>query len=1059
MAPSFRRRILKISGIVLASLLGLVGVAVAGAVFFLQGPRMAAFVGMVLPEMKGQLQFKSIRWPARLLIDILAKRPTPMSVDGVKFLDPEGTVVVDVPHLDVKVELHQLINGGGLYMHDLEVGPNSYWRFGRMKKMKGIGFLATFNPKNPGPPAPPKPPGAKPDKGFGIRIFNAQLNGMRVVFDFPHVWGFDLLDIHSPAWLQVEDGFCGWEALGLEARGGGYLTVLDQVLPFDSVKVKQVATLREYSDDIFIDLTAGMTGRTTLSAKGFFNGIYSDDSVSAIHMHTEFDKAADALNAVLKPMNIPGLSLGGADARVKADLLGPYVSIAINTDISGLDATYDPYSVRNLVLRAGLQFDPNSKAPAPNTKLEELSFSSPDGGRFSTKLDLTVPKLRSQLRFDHFAVDSYLPPNLRKLAAGKLNGRLTATAEFDETMSAVKVAKLVGLDLAFERTGKQKSLPRSLRITGQATASPEEASTSGIHIEVPGAGVDLKGKVEFGRRLLALGLRVGSTNLPRLLASMGVQPLAQQASVALDVSGTMDQPRAQGQIDVKGIGGTNGIPAVPSFSTRFHFQNGTLEVDSLDAEIAGGALSGGGTLKVFERTVQHMLRSPGLSFHLEGKQIELASLVVGGLVSGKLAFQVTADGPVKNPKIRFKMPSGVTVSVLGQTWQVGGIDVEVDQEGLVLKLLQVSGKSGGDIQIEGHMRFRPKTMPMDWQLRIKDLPVVAVLAAAQVDLPAAGTLSVDLHLSGTSKAPRVEGTIGLQGLTVMGVALGDANLSLTAIESGIAVKGTLFNRFTLEGTAALHPDGLHAKATLSFTHLKLEELARQLKGDREMAELVQQLKELDLQAILSGQVGVEVQPGKPPAITAVLTELVASIRQEITEPGGQVSVRRIGLKNDGDLRASVAGDHIALEQVRFLTDAGRFGVKGELRGETLSAALSGQLDLELLQPLLRKQVERLGGALSLEVKVSGTTKRPLLEGTLAITRPIIAVPTGFESMVAVPSGTIQLRSDSVELKNLSLSLAGATLNLSGRAGLGPNFAPTDLALQVDGEVSASLLES
>jgi len=79
------------------------------------------------------------------------------------------------------------------------------------KTKKGIGFLATFDPKNP---PPPPPPGAKPEKGFAIRIFNAQLNGLRVVFDFPHVWGFDLRDLHAPAWLQVEDGFCGWEAWG-----------------------------------------------------------------------------------------------------------------------------------------------------------------------------------------------------------------------------------------------------------------------------------------------------------------------------------------------------------------------------------------------------------------------------------------------------------------------------------------------------------------------------------------------------------------------------------------------------------------------------------------------------------------------------------------------------------------------------------------------------------------------------------------------------------------------------------------------------------------------------
>ncbi len=1044
----------------LASLLGLVSLAVAGAVLFLQGERMGAFVAKVLPEMRGKLEFRSIRWPARLLVDILAKRPTPFVVDGVKFFDPDGTLVLDVPHLEVKLELHQLINGAGLYMHDLEVGPNSYWRFGRMQKTKpGIGFLAAFKPLHPSPPAPHPPAGAKPEKGFAVRIFNAQLNGLRVVFDFPHVWGFDLRDLHAPAWLQVEDGFCGWEAVGLEARQGGYLTVLDQVLPFDSVKVKQVATLREYSDDIFLDLTEGKTGRSTLVGKGFFNGIYGDDSISAIHMHTEFHDAVDALNAVLKPMNIPGLHLGGADARVAADLLGPYVSIAINTDIAGLDAGYYQYAVQNLVLRAGMQFDPKSKAAAPNTKLAELSFSPPGGGRFSMKADLMVPKLSTQLRFDHFTVDSYLPVGLRPLAAGKLHGRLSAAAEFDESMSAVKRGTVSDLDLFFERTGKKRFLPRSLRLRGQATASPAAASTSGIHIEVPGAGIDVKGKVEFAKHLLALGLRVGSTNLPHLLASLGVPPLAREASVAVDVAGTLEQPRASGHIEVKDIGGVGGIPSVPSLETKFHLQDGELDVDSLAAAVAGGTLTGSGALTLFEKTVQHMLRSPNVEFRLEGRQIALESLVTGGLVTGNLSFDVTASGPLRRPKVRFKMPAGVTVAALGQTWQIGGIDLEIDQEGAAVRLLQASGEGGGEIQIEGHMRFVPKAMPIEWHLKVTDLPVAAVLAAARVDLPAAGRLSVDLHLSGSTKSPLIEGTIELHRVTVMGVALGDAALNLSALESGVAVKGTLFNRFSVDAEAQLGPAGLRAKGNLSFTHLVLEDLARQLKGSREMAELVQQQKDLDAHAILSGHIGVEVQPGKPFAVEAVLSEIEASISQEIAGAGGQVATRRIGLKNDGDLRAAVAGDHIVLEQARFISEGGRFSVTGELDGESLRAALSGQLNLEFLQPILRRKFQKVGGAISLEVRVSGTTRQPLVDGTLAIARPISAVPAGFLSPITVPSGTVHLRSDAVELNDLAVTVGGATLRLNGRAGLGANFVPTTLAVQAHGEVSASLLES
>ena len=49
----------------------------------------------------------------------------------------------------------------------------------------------------------------------------------------------------SPASLLVEGDFVGWDAQGLVARKGGYLNILDDVLPFDRVEVARVATTRE----------------------------------------------------------------------------------------------------------------------------------------------------------------------------------------------------------------------------------------------------------------------------------------------------------------------------------------------------------------------------------------------------------------------------------------------------------------------------------------------------------------------------------------------------------------------------------------------------------------------------------------------------------------------------------------------------------------------------------------------------------------------------------------------------------------------------------------------
>jgi len=117
------KKIAKVVAYVLAGLLALVGVVLLGAILFVQGERLAKIVTGVLPEMQGSLHFGAIFWKPRLLVDLVTDRPTPMVVEGLVIKDPEGTTVLDVPHLEVSVRLKTLIAGGGIILSDLHVGP------------------------------------------------------------------------------------------------------------------------------------------------------------------------------------------------------------------------------------------------------------------------------------------------------------------------------------------------------------------------------------------------------------------------------------------------------------------------------------------------------------------------------------------------------------------------------------------------------------------------------------------------------------------------------------------------------------------------------------------------------------------------------------------------------------------------------------------------------------------------------------------------------------------------------------------------------------------------
>jgi hypothetical protein len=1050
---NLRQKITRIAAYSALGFVALIAVVLVGAMVFVQGPRLAAIVNGVLPEMKGRLHFDAIHWKPRLLVDLVTDGATPMAVEGLKITDPEGTMVLDVPQLEVSVRLGTLIGGGGIILSDLKVGPKSMWLFGKMKKETGIGFLSSFDPKKPAPPAPPKPPGAKKDKPFVFQIVNADLNGFRAIFDFPGVWGLDLRDIHAPASLLVDgEGFVGFDVVGLEARQGGYLRVISEELPFDSVLVDRVATTREWSDDIFLDLKMARTGKSGLIGKGFFTGIYGANSVGGIKIHAEFDHAVDALTAVARPHNIAGLRLSGDNARVVGDLWDPYETLKIKASISDLDAAYDTYQAKQIALRAGIVFSPTE--PTMTIKVDELSLGSPSGGRFKTGVTMAGDEVTAALDFDAFGTEDYLPDSLKKLAAGKLQGHIGVAAN----LGANKSVEVKGLDLRYQRSFKQSGVPSSVRITGQARASAEAASTTGLHVEIPGATADIKGKAQLAKKLVEVGLRVSASDLPKLLASAKAPPLAKTATVSVDVSGSMDHPDAEGQIDVRGIGGgTSGIPAIDEFQTGFRLHDGTLSIQSLRAGVAGGRIEGQGSTKLFEQSLGKMLAAPVLDFRLDGKQISLQELVAGGVVTGQVSFSLAASGTTKKPKIHFKVPAGAAVEVLGQPWRLEGIDVEVDKDALVVKLCHVAAKAGGDVRVEGRVDLRKKPLGINWNIKVLDLSIAAVLAAAKVDVPVSGRLDIDLHVGGTITEPAIGGSLVLSRVRAFDIDLGKASLALAPTPAGsVTVTGNIFDRFKLDGDLDYDPKGLTARALLSFDDLRVE-------------DLLTDLKEQDIAAMLSGQVRLDLTPNHLPAIDLLITKIDGSIVRAMEQEDGSTAKERIWVRNASNLHVTTDTQNVTVEQTRLLTPGGEFTLaakvhpikdaQGEITDQSIAAEFVGKLDLELLQPLLSGKFASLGGGVDLAVHAGGSVNKPELSGQIGIVRPVRAETRGFEQVVTIPSGTVRLTSSFAALDNLVVSIGDATMRVGGRVNLGPGFTPETLAVTADGDVNANLLET
>jgi hypothetical protein len=1029
-------------------LVGTVVLAVLAASIVLQGSRLGRLIESTLPENKGKIHIGGVTWRLRALADIVTDEPTPITVDGLQIVDPEGTVVLDVPHLDAKVKLRTLIAGGSFSIHDLRV-PVALWRFAAMKNSEGIGFLAALAPKNE---PPPPPPDAKP-KGPGsfFAIEGAELGDLNAILDFPGSWGLELRHAHARASLK-QDGTdpahptFGFDAGPVLAAGGGWLRILDDyVLPFDHVEIARVATTQEWSDDIFLDLTEADTGRTKLVGKGFFTGIYGEKSIPGIKLHAGFSQAGDALTAVVAGggLKIEGLTISGDDAAIAADLTDTFAALKVKAAFKGLDAKYDTY--RALGIGFGLRFD----AGGGKVDVDDFGFGAPGGGRMKlgAKLDINTLALDANLAFTDFHTESYAPPELRAMAGGRLQGRIDARADI-----AHKSARLPRVDLKFTRP-KAAGLPKEVRIAGNAVLGADRVKTDGLTVSVTGATATAKGSVNLDKQMLDIGLAVVAADLGRLLDEMGLPPLAKSARLDAKADGRFEDPRVAGDASVQGLNA--GGRKLPELAAKFGLERGTLRLDKLAGPLFGGHIEGHGTVQLWEKRASKPLKSPVVDVKLDLRDIDLATLAQSADLGGRLSLHADATGPLDAVSARVTVPAGTPVKLLGDDYLLGPIEVllETDKSGqtATVKTLRLTRKAGGAVDIHGKVALAHQDLDLD--VVLDRLPLAGLPGIATSEVPVSGFASAKLHVGGRPDRPELTGSIDLADVMVRGVKLGAGHLALSptrvgpSIAPGVGIHGRLFDRFDVDAQAALTPKGPTVHAEIDFRRVEIEALAPELVSFG------------DARGVVSGRVSADIDPARPLSLDLLLPELWLSVARVVEGANGETTVQRVRVEAARPLHVSVNGTRTVLDEAHFKTDGGDLVVAGRLDDKAISGNLSGNLDLELLQPLMgaASPLEQLHGSLRVELQARGTLDKPDVRGEMTIANPVRLRPKNFDRDVVIGSGRFALDQGGVGVQDLAVTVDGSTMKLAGHATLGPGFAPENIQADVDGDVSARLL--
>jgi autotransporter translocation and assembly factor TamB len=1043
--PRHRRigRVIGLTAIALGAVLCLV---IPAAIMVLNGPRLGRMVSERLPglELRGSIAATSITVRPGALLDLLFDRPSRVVVEGLRIVDPEGTEVLFAPRVQVSIRPRSAF-GLQVILSQLVLDPGARWRFAQMHSSPQIGFLAAFSPRFTS-----TLPGSGEKTVFRFEITDARLGGLAVRFDFPGAWGLDLRDVHNPqqpASLLVDGRdpfYVGFSAPDLEARGGGFLDIVTERLPWDHLKVRKVETTRAHPDDIFLDVESADTGASRLTARGFFKGLYGyglpDNAIPpppGISMHVQVDDAAPALRAVAKPHGIAGLTIAGDHATVSADLSGRFLALQIDGQLSGIDVDYQGRPARNL--KTG--FSLNVADPI-TAELKDLSFDGGSGGNAQLGAKLRWPKLTTRLTLQHFGTSIYLPQAARKALTGLLEGHLGVGIDFAKPALSLDD---VDMHLDHAATGRKASgMPARLRVKGRAHATPNSASTEGLTFELPGAVVTAKGRYGLAHQVLGFGLRATAAQLPRLLSTWGLPPLGRSATMDLEVGGQISNPHAKGSISVEGVA-LGPLPLIDLVQARLGLDSGLATIEALRGTAWGGAVEAQGSARLWERSWLRPLRAPQLKADLTARGIDLAKVLPGADVQGLIDLNAHGAGTPAAFSAKATVPNQPLLKLLGESWKLIGCEVDADGVALAIRRARLERVGGGAMELSGRAEWDG---PIKVGVNIEGVPVGALPGLAKAGVPAEGRLSAHLDVRGTYLRPLVEGDIALDRVAIRGVQLGNGRIKVRPTDSGgVVATGDLFNRISVGGAINYGPAGPLVTAKARLHNILLEQFFPELASFG------------DARGRMTGEVDFSYGGANPTTVDVKLTELELSAARDLTGAGGAKKSGRLSVHNATPIRVILAGSHLVVDRTRLVTEGGDLRLWGEIKDDVVNAELAGALDLELLQAFLGNRVESLGGEVDLSLRVRGTPRHPLGEGSLNVVRPIAARLPGIAPVLRVPAGSIKLDPEALTLANLAIEAEGAQLRLAGKAQLGPRQDLRGLDFTATGDLSGALLEA
>ena len=611
---------------------------------------------------------------------------------------------------------------------------------------------------------------------------------------------------------------------------------------------------------------------------------------------------------------------------------------------------------------------------------------------------------------------------------GRISGKLTAEGMglLPESMKAEASIELLiqELEASFLSEPVSAKLKTRAHISDQLLRVPEIVAQS-ESLDVKGSGM-----VVLSPLSIETDLNAKSDSLEKLSTLFGIKGIAGGADLDLHLAGLPEHTTARVRLSAENLTFEK-MPLGKLEALGALSPDGKAALEEFRLETGGGVLLAKGELGLF---IGPLEIDPNLPVALEADASNLPTQpYLSFLPQNRLSGHVRLMGSLLSPTAKVKLTAS-PLDLGAQVFESATAEGIVDTNQVQITSLNGSLKKGGRVAISGALDYKGGFTAKARGSEIDLSSIDALSPILENSRLKNGILSVDVKGKGSFSDPDIQAELALDNLTFRDMAVGPVWAEGKLENHTIALSGNAGFDFN----AAYGFSDQQFQAGLFFDHTRLGPYF-ELAGVK------------DLDGIITAQISAG---GRVDRLESILAK--ASVQQldlKYQEMKMVSAKPFITLFEHGE--ASVDQLQLSLLEKGNLELTGRFKPGG-----LVAATASGSLPVELARPYV-SDLEDLTGDLDLEVRVSGDSSRPFVQGIIKA-RDISALIPMLGQKLQNVSGELEITPESLRLNALTGRLGNGGFLVSGRADLkdmapqkfyGKIFAE-DLGYEIPGEALA-----